>query len=53
LVLEKQDLKEICLSVLVIGQSLLKETAALTREAGIPLLKRDDNVDQPNQFGSP
>lgn len=45
LVLEKQDLKEICLSLLCIGQRLLRQTMEVARAAGLLKEPVDDNLD--------
>lgn len=47
LVLEKQELKEICLYILSVGQSLFKETVVLAREAGIVKEEIEANFDDP------
>lgn len=47
LVLEKHELKEMCLSVLSIGQNLFKETVAVAKGAGILTEKIDSNLEDP------
>ncbi len=47
LVLEKKDLKEICLSVLMIGQRLLHNTVEIARSGGYLKDIIDENINQP------
>ncbi len=47
LILEKHELKEICLCVLSIGHTLFNETVALARGAGILKEKIDNNLEDP------
>lgn len=47
LVLDKRDLKEICLSTLSIGQRLLRETVEIARKAGVLRQDVDDSLDDP------
>ncbi len=47
LVLEKRDLKEICLTSLSVGQRLLHETVEYARKAGLLAGPVDENLDEP------
>lgn len=47
LVLEKQELKEICFCVLIIGQRFLRGAISAAREAGVLQEAIDDNLNDP------
>lgn len=47
LILEKNEMKEICFSVLSIGQSLFNETVAIAKGAGILVEEGQTNLDDP------
>jgi hypothetical protein len=47
LMLEKHELKEICLCVLSIGQSLFNETVGLTKASGLLKVDADDSLVDP------
>jgi hypothetical protein len=47
MVLEKRDLKEICLSVLMIGQRMFHNTVEQARALGMLKVAVDENIDEP------